>query len=97
MTCGISRWPPTFISRSHSSSGMGLAGWIALMWMGGAVPWTVGLAVLFNGMVIAVALWISVRHAPMPRVETRWYDLVLRAAMVALLVGVVVTLSFRIG
>ena len=30
-------------------------------------------------------------------VETRWYDLVLRAAMVALLVGVVVTLSFRIG
>jgi hypothetical protein len=33
----------------------------------------------------------------MPRVRRRWYDLVLRAAMVALLVGVVVTLSFRIG
>ena len=33
----------------------------------------------------------------MPRVQTRWYDLVLRAAMVALLVGTVVTLSFRIG
>ena len=33
----------------------------------------------------------------MPRVRTRWYDLVLRAAMVALLVGTVVTLSFRIG
>jgi hypothetical protein len=33
----------------------------------------------------------------MPRVTTRWYDLVLRAAMVALLVGTVVTLSFRIG
>jgi hypothetical protein len=30
-------------------------------------------------------------------VQARWYDLVLRAGMVAVLVGVVVTLSFRIG
>src|SRR5262245_47874481 len=69
------------------------------MGMGAAVPWTVGLAVLFNSVVIDVALWISapLRHAPMPRVETRWYDLMLRATMVALLVGTVVALSFRIG
>ncbi len=33
----------------------------------------------------------------MPRVQRRWYDLLLRAAMVALLVGTVITLSFRIG
>ena len=57
------------------------------------------LAIILNIVVIALALWISapLRHAPMPRVETRWYDLVLRAGMVALLVGIVVTLSFRIG
>jgi hypothetical protein len=90
------------LAQRHSlamSFGTALALWIVLMWMGAAVSWTVGLAVLFNSVVIAVALWISapLRHAPMPRAETRWYDLVLRAAMVALLVGIVVTLSFRIG
>ncbi len=48
---------------------------------------------------IAFAFWLSapLRHAPMPRVQARWYDLVLRAGMVAVLVGVVVSLSFRIG
>jgi FtsH-binding integral membrane protein len=34
---------------------------------------------------------------PIPRVKARWYDLVMRAVMVAILVGVTVTLSFRIG
>jgi hypothetical protein len=88
------------LAQRHSLAvSFGTALWIALMWMGAAVPWTAGLAVLFNSVVIGFALWISapLRHAPMPRVETRWYDLVLRAAMVALLVGVVVALSFRIG
>src|SRR5215470_13727884 len=57
------------------------------------------LVVSFNIVVIGLALWISapLRHVPMPRVQRRWYDFVLRAAMVALLVGTVVTLSFRIG
>ena len=34
----------------------------------------------------ASPIWLSapLRHAPMPRVQTRWYDLVLRAGMVAL-------------
>ena len=50
-------------------------------------------AILLNAVIIAGAFWLSapLRHAPMPRVRRRWYDLVLRAAMVALLVGVVVT------
>jgi len=81
------------------SFGAALAVWAALTWAGASVPWTLASAVVFNIVVIAIALWLSapLRHAPMPRVETRWYDLVLRATMVALLVGVVVTLSFRIG
>jgi hypothetical protein len=75
------------------------AAWFALSWVSGAVAWTLGTAIALNVIVIGLAFWLSapLRHAPMPRVTTRWYDLVLRAAMVALLVGTVVTLSFRIG
>ena len=81
------------------SFGAAFGVWIALTWAGGFVFWTLTSAILLNIGVVSVLLWLSapLRHAPMPRVETRWYDLVLRATMVALLVGVVVTLSFRIG
>jgi hypothetical protein len=81
------------------SFGVAMGVWTVLMLAGGTVAWTVSSAIILNIVVIAFALWVSVplRHAPMPRVERRWYDLVLRATMVALLVGVVVTLSFRIG
>ena len=73
--------------------------WTALIWASGFVTWTLAAAILLNVVVVAGAFWLSapLRHAPMPRVRRRWYDLVLRAAMVALLVGMVVTLSFRIG
>ena len=81
------------------SFGAAITVWLALVWMGAAVRWTNVSAVAFNVVVIGSSLWLSasLRHAPMPRVRTRWYDLALRATMVALLVGVVVTLSFRIG
>ena len=81
------------------SFGAAIGIWTALTWAGGFVSWTLVSAIALNICVIAVSLWLSapLRHAPMPRVVTRWYDLVLRATMVALLVGVVVTLSFRIG
>ena len=81
------------------SLGGAFVGWTALVWASGFVAWTLSTAILLNVIIIAVSFWLSapLRHAPMPRVRTRWYDLVLRAAMVALLVGVVVTLSFRIG
>jgi len=75
------------------------AAWIGLIWLTGWVTWTLVSAIVLNIAAIAFAFWLSadLRHAPMPRVQRRWYDLVLRAAMVALLVGTVVTLSFRIG
>ena len=81
------------------SLGAAFAVWAALIWSGGFIAWTLPAAILLNVVVLAGAFWLSapLRHAPMPRVRTRWYDLVLRAAMVALLVGTVVTLSFRIG
>ena len=61
--------------------------------------WTLFSAIMLNVLVLGFALWLSapMRHVASPRVHARWYDLVMRAAMVALLVGVVVTLSFHIG
>jgi uncharacterized membrane protein (GlpM family) len=73
--------------------------WFALTWASGAVGWTLASAVMLNIVVVGFSFWLSapLRHVPMPRVQRRWYDLLLRAGMVALLVGAVITLSFRIG
>lgn len=73
--------------------------WIALSAGIGEIAWTLPLAIVFNAVIIAVSLWIvhPLRHVRVPPVAARWYDLVLRALMVAVLVGVVVTLSFTIG
>ena len=46
---------------------------------------------------VCIALARPLRHVPIPRVQARWYDLVMRAVLVAMLVGVTVSLSFRIG
>ncbi len=82
-----------------ASIGGAFAVWLVLIWANGWVSWTIVEAVIYNVVVLGVAFWLSapLRHAPMPRVKRRWYDLLLRATMVALLVGTVVTLSFRIG
>ena len=73
--------------------------WIAMSFGIGKVSWTLPLAAALNVTIIAVSLWIvhPLRHVSVPPVQARWYDLMLRAAMVAVLVGVVVTLSFTIG
>jgi hypothetical protein len=63
------------------------------------VHWTAALAFVLNLIVFALCLWI-VRpfcQVPMPPTIRPWYDLLVRAGMVTLLVGAVVTLSFRIG
>jgi hypothetical protein len=81
------------------SLGGAMAGWVGLIWASGWIAWTLASAIVLNVVILGLAFWLSapLRHAAMPRVQARWYDLVLRAAMVALLVGVVVSLSFRIG
>ena len=75
------------------------AAWLALTWIGHLVSWTLASAIVLNVVLIGLSFWLSapLRHAPMPRVQRRWYDLLLRAGMVALLVGTVITLSFHIG
>jgi hypothetical protein len=73
--------------------------WIALSWAIGFVQWSLAAAIVLNIVALSVSLWLSntLGHVASPRVHARWYDLVMRAAMVALLVGTVVTLSFHIG
>ena len=73
--------------------------WFGLSYAVGFVQWTLPLAIALNVGVIAASLVLvhPLRHVRVAAAPARWYDLVLRAGMVALLVGVVVTLSFTIG
>ena len=63
------------------------------------VPWTVTSAFLANVVVLGTCIVLArpLRHVPIPAVRTYWYDLALRALLVAMLVGFVVSVSFQIG
>lgn len=76
-----------------------LAAWIVLALTLPLLPWTLFSATILNVVIIAIALRITrtLRHFRAPRVQARWYEILLRAVAVALLVGAVVTLSFYIG
>ena len=73
--------------------------WFVLAWIVHSLSWTATSAFLVNVVVLVACIAIArpLRNVAIPRIYMRWYDLVMRAAMVAALVGVVVTLSFRIG
>ena len=81
------------------SLSVGLAVWAVLAWGVHEIHWTVLLGVGINVVVLTTCITLArpLRHVPIPPVRTYWYDLALRALLVALLVGVTVTLSFRIG
>jgi len=63
------------------------------------VHWTAPSAFALNLIVFPLCWWIVTPfcRVPMPPRIRPWYDFVIRAGMVALLVGAVVTLSSRIG
>lgn len=73
--------------------------WVALAWGVHEIQWTFVSAAVANVVVLTLCIVLArpLRHVAIPRMRTHWSDLVLRASMVALLVGVTVTLSFRIG
>jgi len=73
--------------------------WFALAWTAHEIHWTMPAAILPNIVVlgVSIALAAPLRHVPIPRVHARWHDLAMRAGLVALLVGLTVTLSFSIG
>jgi hypothetical protein len=73
--------------------------WFALAWGVNEIQWTVASAGLLNLVVLPACIaWARpLRHVAIPPLRTYWYDLALRAALVAALVGVTVTLSYHIG
>lgn len=81
------------------SLGGAFALWLGVTWLTNQATWTLTAAIVLNVVVLGVALWLSLslRHVRSPQVKARWHDLAMRAAMVALLVGIVVTLSYHIG
>lgn len=82
-----------------ASLGGTYAVWIVLALIVNANEWPLIPALLLNAAAIAAGLWVvrPFRHTAMPRQRPRWYDYAVRALLVAILVGVVITLSFRIG
>jgi hypothetical protein len=76
-----------------------LALWVVLATVARSLPWTSLTAFAFNVVVLAACLAIGnrLRHARMPLVRRQWYDIPLRAGMVATLVATVVGLSTRVG
>jgi hypothetical protein len=76
-----------------------LASWIGLAFVARQFAWTTLSAIVFNIVVLAGCLAIGdrLRHVRMPLVGRRWYDIPLRAGMVATLVAIVVTLSAHVG
>lgn len=73
--------------------------WIVLAVVAHAIGWTLFEAIALNLVVLVagVALGRRFRILRMPRTVRRWYDVPLRAAMVAVLVATVVALSMRVG
>jgi hypothetical protein len=76
-----------------------LAVWFACAAIIRSLAWTTWSALLLNVVVFAVCVPIAnrFRHAKMPLAIRRWYDIPLRASMVATLVALVVALSERFG
>ena len=73
--------------------------WIALAALSRTIHWSLagGLAVNVVAFAICMPLMRRFRHVRMPLITRRWYDIPLRASLVATLVATVVTLSGWVG
>lgn len=81
------------------SMGLAFMVWLVLASIIRAVHWTFVSVAVVNVIVLGICLWVArpLRHVRVKGFRTRWTDLALRAGLVALLVGVVVTFSFQLG
>ena len=73
--------------------------WLILGSVVHSVDWTFATVGVVNVVVLGISVWLArpLRHVRVAGFRTRWTDLALRAGLVALLVGVVVTFSFQLG
>jgi hypothetical protein len=81
------------------SLSVAMAAWAVLSWIVFKIHWAYIPALALNVVVLGgcIALSRPLRHVRMPAFRARWTDLVMRAALVALLVGFTVTFSFQLG
>ena len=73
--------------------------WIALAALSRTTHWSVagGVAVNIAAFAVCIPLLSRFRHVRMPLITRRWYDVPLRATLVATLVATVTTLSGWVG
>jgi hypothetical protein len=91
-----------FLAQTHGRvlSVLGaLALWLVLAVIVHAFAWTIVTACIFNIVTLPVCLLLArpLREATIPRLRTRWTDVVARGGAVALLVALVVLVSTRVG
>jgi hypothetical protein len=81
------------------SASLAFAAWLAATLPLSLVYWAAWSAFALNVVVFSFCFFIveSFRLVRMPPTTRPWYDFLVRSILVALLVGAVVTLSFRIG
>jgi hypothetical protein len=73
--------------------------WAVLAWSVHEIHWTLVSGIIVNVAVIGACVPLArpLRHVRMPPFRAQWTDLAMRAALVALLVGITVTFSFQLG
>jgi hypothetical protein len=76
-----------------------VAVWLALASIIRSVHWSLADGLIANAVAFAICvpLMQRFRHVKMPLITRRWYDIPLRASLVATLVATVVTLSGWVG
>lgn len=81
------------------SLGLTYVVWTVLALSVNSIHWSLGPALAVNAVVLGLGLWLMrpLRHVPMMRLRRRWTDYAIRAGLVSLIVGVLVTFSARIG
>lgn len=73
--------------------------WLVFASLTHAVTWSLGSALAVNALACAICLPLAQRYRKvvMPPIRRRWYDIPLRASLVASLVATVVTTSSWVG
>jgi hypothetical protein len=76
-----------------------VAVWMTLATIIRSVQWTLAAGLIVNAVAFAICVPLlrHYRHVKMPLITRRWYDIPLRASLVATLVATVVTLSGWVG
>jgi hypothetical protein len=90
------------LAQRHSallSCAAAVAVWVTLALIIRSVHWSLLGGLIVNGVAYAICIPLlqRFRHVKMPLITRRWYDLPLRASLVATLVATVVTLSGWVG